>query len=218
MKYKRAIVVCAGHMGDYGYLRSYFKGEEYIIGVDSGARHLKNMGIYPDLLVGDFDSILEEDLRDFILRDIPIIRYPENKNETDSELAVMLAADRGFKEIILMGALGLRFDHSMANVFLLKAILDRGIKGWIVDEKNRITVIDRGITLKKEQGIKVSLLPLGERVTGITTGGLAYPLKDAEMVPGPTRGISNEFDFNQPGDLASIEIKGGYLMVFLSSD
>ena len=218
MSNKRAIVVCGGDIKDYGYFSGYFEKSDHVICVDSGARHLIKMNVRPDCIIGDLDSIFEDDFKKFADDGIPVIKYPQQKDETDSELAVKLAIDEGFDEIILIGALGLRFDHSFANVFLLKSILESGIKGWIVDEKNRVTVIDRQIDIKKEQDIKVSLLPLSDKVTGITTEGLFYPLQDAEMVMGPTRGISNEFDFDHPGDHARVSIKTGHLIVFLTSD
>jgi thiamine pyrophosphokinase len=215
---KRAIVVCGGNMNEYDHFSGYFTKNDYIICVDSGARHLIRMNITPDCIIGDMDSIEKKDFKKFADEGVPFIKYPEQKEETDSELAVRLAVDSGYKEIIILGALGLRFDHSIANIFLLRSILDRGIQGWIIDEKNKVTVIDREIKIKKEQGIKVSLLPLSDTVTGITTEGLYYPLQDAEMIIGPTRGISNEFDFDHCGDFARVSIKTGYMIVFLTSD
>ncbi|OGO82056.1 MAG: thiamine diphosphokinase, partial [Clostridiales bacterium GWC2_40_7] len=145
---------------------------------------------------------------------VEIVRFPAKKDATDTQLAVQLAMERGCDEVILLGSAGTRLDHTMANVFLLRMLLEAGKKGIIADEHNEIEMIDKNISLVRENDIKISLVPVGGKVTGVTTEGLYYPLKDATLEFGSTWGISNEFS----EDLAGITIKEGLLLVIRSKD
>lgn len=210
----KAVIVCGGSISDYQYLHRYFANAGLIISVDGGARHLRNFEVIPDMLIGDFDSISDEDYNMFVDKDVEIIGFPIEKDMTDSELAIELAVKKGCKDITLLGATGTRLDHTLANVFLLKKMLDKGVGGKLVDEYNEIELIDKYIPLEKAEGIKVSLLPVFGKVTGVTTEGLYYPLSNATLEPGTTWGISNEF----LEEKASVKIKEGLLLIIKSKD
>lgn len=210
----RGIVVCNGRIRDYSGCRHFFDHADLILCADGGAAHLKRWGIIPHILLGDFDSILEEDLNDYRKSGVDIVKFPPEKDMTDTELALELAAEKGCKEIILLGALGTRLDHSISNVFLLKKLLEAGITGIIADEYNEIRLIDRSITLHRRPDMKVTLLPLSENVEGVTTQGLYYPLTNATIPMGSTWGVSNEFT----GDTAGVSISKGLLLVIQSRD
>lgn len=209
-----AVIVCNGSVGDYSCYGRYFENTELIICVDGGARHIKRFGVKPHVLLGDFDSIPEEDFKHFQETDVEIIRFPREKNMTDTELAIEFAAGKGCKSIVFIGALGTRFDHSLANIFLLKKMLDRGIHGLIVNEQNEITLIRDRIQLHREDDMKVTLLPLSEAVQGVTTRGMYYPLKDATMEMGTSWGVSNEFD----SEAGEVTVKSGLLLVIKARD
>lgn len=209
-----AVIVCNGSIKDYSYYEKYLSRAKHIICVDGGSRHLRNLGYTPDVLLGDFDSISASDLKEYRDMGVEILKYPPEKDMTDTELAVEYTARKGYKDVIILGALGTRFDHSLSNVLILKKMHDNGIKGVIINEYNEIQLISDRITLDREDGVKVTLLPLTEKVEGVTTKGLKYPLKDATIYLGSSWGVSNEFE----GDVAEVSIRKGLLFVIKSKD
>lgn len=209
-----AIVVCNGSICDYSYYKKYFEDAELVVCVDGGASHLKKFGIKPDILLGDFDSIKPEDLDYYKDLNVEVLKYGSDKDYTDTEIAVDILIERGFDDIVIIGGTGTRLDHSLANIFLLKKIMDRGLKGRIVNEKNEIFLASGYVRLEREEGLKITLLPLTQEVTGITTKGLLYPLKDERLVMGEGRGVSNEF----ADSFGEVFTKSGILMVVKSRD
>lgn len=209
-----ALIICNGNIRDYTFYNKYFEKADFIICVDGGAAHVRRFGAKPNVLIGDFDSILEDDFNYFKDDGIEIIKFPAEKDMTDTELAVDLAMDRGFDSIIIIGGLGSRIDHSLSSIFILKRLSDAGVSGVIADEYNEVTVIKEKIQLLKEDSIKVTLLPLTERVEGVTTKGLYYPLHNATIEMGSTWGVSNEFN----SETAEVTIKNGLLLVIKSRD
>lgn len=192
-------------------------GPDLIIAADSGLHGLHRMNLQPDILLGDYDSADLDLLKQYRKNDqIVWIQYPPEKDYTDSHLAIMTAMEQGAEEICMLGALGIRMDHSLANIGLLKQCLEAGVKAEIVDAHNRIQMLNHNQTLSIQPGFGkyVSLLPVTERVTGITLRGFRYPLQEAELELGISRGVSNEVI----GELAEIQIRSGILMVIESRD
>jgi len=211
---KAALIVCGGEIKNTDFYKDYFDYADYIIAADGGASLMKKSGSMPDLLLGDFDSISKEDYQFYLERKVEIQKFPVEKDMTDSELAVEIAAEKGYRNIVLIGAAGSRLDHTLANIMLLKKMFDRGIKGIIANENNEVTLIKSSIVISGKEGYKVSLIPLSMQVTGVTTQGLYYPLKDAVINMGSTWGISNEF----VSDKAKVTLKSGLLLVTVSRD
>ena len=209
-----ALIVCNGTIRDYSFYKEYFDKAELIIGVDGGARHLLQFGVRPHVLMGDFDSISSKDLEYLKKLGTEIIEFPVEKDMTDTELATEYAISKGFKNIIFIGVLGTRVDHSLANILLLKRMLDKGVKGHIVDEYNIITLIRDEISLRKQPGYNLSLLPITSRVEGVTTKGLYFPLNNATIEMGSTWGVSNRFI----DETAEVTIHDGLLLVIQSRD
>ncbi len=211
----QAVIVANGSISDYSFYNDIFYDEcDYIICADGAARHLKKYNILPDLLVGDFDSISNEDLEFYKSSGTEVVKFPVEKDMTDTELAVSSAQDRGYKKITIVGGLGTRADHSLSNVFLLVKMLKQGLSGRIIDENNEIIVIDKQVNIERKKDFKITLLSLSKEVTGVNTQGLYYTLKDATLVMGSSYGVSNEFI----SDIAQISIKSGLLMIILSKD
>lgn len=208
------VIICGGSIRDYDYIGRYLEGADLVIAADSGAAHLAGLKAVPGLLAGDFDSISHADYHALAASGIETLRFPVEKDKTDSELAVELALERGCSTVVLLGALGTRLDHSLANVHLLKRLLDRGARGIIADEHNEVYLTDSSITLGKEAGAKLSLLPLSGPVKGVTTKGLHYPLENATLEIGSSWGVSNEF----ADETATVTITGGLLLVIKSRD
>lgn len=210
----RAVLVCNGSIDNYDNIKEYIQQSDYIISVDGGARHLRRMGISPNILIGDFDSAASEDLQFFINKSIEVYQFPIEKDMTDSELAIEKAIEIGADELVFIGALGSRIDHSLANILLLKKILDMGVKACIINENNELHMYNNTFSIAKKRGYKLSLIPISEKVIGVSTKGLKYKLNDATMTFGTTWGVSNEFE----EEVALVTIKEGILLVCVSRD
>ncbi len=210
----KAVCVCNGSISDYDLIKKYIQESDYIISVDGGAGHLRKIGINPDILIGDFDSANSQDLDYYINKGINVSKFPVEKDMTDSELAIEKVLELGATEVVFLGALGTRIDHSFANIMLLKKMLDIGLRGSIADEHNELYMFDSNFSISKKEGRKLSLIPITETVTGVSTRGLKYPLVNATMVLGTSWGISNEFE----EEVAFVSIDSGILLACLSRD
>lgn len=190
----RAILFVNGILDEPRTFAARIAADDLLIAVDGGARHLLAMGRLPGLLVGDLDSVepalVEAWARDGVL----IQRHPEMKDQTDLELAIECALSAGAAEIWLAGALGGRMDHTLANLLIL-AQREWPVPLYIVDGM-QVARLLRGPAdawINGAPGDLLSAIPLSERVTGISYEGLAYPLTDATLALGSTRGVSNVF-------------------------
>ena len=187
---------------------------DFIVCADRGGGYLLELGLYPDILVGDFDSLPAQQL--YLLSKAQenartaIRQYPSAKDQTDMELAMDLALDRVPESIRILGGLGGRIDHTLGNIGLLLRALSSGVEAHLLDPKHDLTVTDKKIDLRKQgEDWSVSLVPLTRVVHGVTTVGLKYPLLSESLFLDKTRGIHNEFlDEN-----VTIELKEGILLV-----
>lgn len=179
---------------------------DLIIAADSGYLAARDCGIIPDVFVGDFDSLLKEEVSA-----AKIISLNPVKDKTDTQEAIDYAVSQGVKFITIVGALGNRFDHTLANVHLLKYAKNFDIFAEIVDINTYITLADNELSIKKKDGFCISLLPLTD-CFGVSVSGVFYPLDNADMPIGNPYGISNEFT----DDFAKISVKSGELLVILS--
>ncbi len=187
----------------------------YIIGVDRGSQVLDKLGITPDMVIGDFDSA-DSSIREKYADNPNAIFLNPIKDATDTHMAVLEAIKLCPDSVTILGATGGRLDHMMGNFALLKLCLDKGIKCIILDELNKITIIDKQMRINKQEqyGKYVSLIPFSDEVTGISLTGFAYGLSEATMIKADTIGISNEIREEE----GFISIKSGYLMVMETKD
>ena len=188
-----------------------------IIAGDKGLEALYQLKIIPNHVVGDFDSVSPEIL-EFYKKQSQIIFHTFNaeKDNTDTDIAFKLAIQLKSSKITILGALGKRMDHAIANIHILKDALEANIPCQIIDEHNRIYLINKEMTLEKDKvyGKYVSLIPLTSTVEGLTLTGFKYPLNHYTLPIGTSLGISNEII----GDIAHIEMKKGILIVIESRD
>lgn len=214
MEAMTGVIVSNGSISDYSGCKRFFRDAGLVICADGGASHILKLGVKPDILLGDFDSISPDDMRLIEEGGTEVIRFPAQKDMTDTEIAAELAVERGCRKVIFLGCIGSRMDHTLSNILLLKRLLDAGVHGVLADEKNEITLIKDGIKLVREEDARVSLIPISGRVEGVTTSGLYYPLDRATLEIGSTRGVSNEFT----GNKAEVSIEEGLLLVIKSRD
>jgi len=178
------------------------------IAADGGARHFLQTNLLPHIAIGDFDSLPGLMLDELEARGVRIERHPAHKDETDLELALLRAIDRGARRIVVLAALGGRPDQHLANLQLLVhpalAVADVRMlhAGW------EVFAIRSSARIDGLPGQTVSLLPMSERVEGIRTAGLYYPLHDEALQLGPARGVSNVMTSHR----ATVTIRSGVLL------
>jgi thiamine pyrophosphokinase len=207
----RAIIIAGARWRSGDGWKRWVQGGDLIIGADGGAAQALTWDLLPDLVVGDMDSLPEEKRAILAAQGCRFLVHPRAKDETDLELALAQAVEQGAQEIIVLGALGGRLDHTLANVLLLALPRLAGKSVRIVDGHEEVLLVRGGevVSLKGQAGDVVSLLPMGGDVDGVTTAGLAWALHGDTLRFGLSRGVSNEMT----GELARIEVEDGYLLV-----
>lgn len=203
----RAVIFANGTIGNSD---SVLSGKDLIIAADGGTHHCLSLSITPDVVIGDLDSLSADDIKGLQIASVEIIRYPAKKDQTDLELALKLAIDRGADEIVVFGAMGGRWDMSIANILLLAEQNLSGATIRIIDGRHEIMLLQAGkeITFHGKKGDILSLIPLGRDALGITLSGLEYPLKNDVLRFGSSRGISNVLIRNS----ATVFLKQGLLL------
>jgi len=212
---KAACIITGGTVSER-FLADYVDKhrEEILIVVDGALTVTHHLGIQPDYIVGDFDTV-DNSLLEHYEKDI-ILRHPPEKDQTDTELAIETALSAGCRELKLFGATGSRLDHSLGNIFLLQSLLECGIKAEIINENNRLYLKNKSFSLKRNEvwGDYVSLLPLTETVEEVTLTGFKYPVKKLTFYRERTLGISNEITEEE----ANVEFGKGIFIVVESND
>ena len=208
---KKIIIISGGRFGDPIFFKQKIAeiGDSLIIVCDGGVRHLQKLGIKPDVIIGDMDSIGPAQLANYSAQGVQIIQHPANKDFTDTELALDYALDLRPTAIYIWGALGGRLDHTLANVFLLRKGQKAGIKTYLIDEYCEAFIMDKEAAFVDAKGVTVSLFALSSQVKGLSLRGFVYPLQDAVLTMGESLGVSNVIDEAH----AKISVRGGNLLV-----
>jgi thiamine pyrophosphokinase len=164
-----------------------------VIAADSGVEHALALGRTVDLVIGDFDSADPAAIQAAVAGGAEVRGYPADKDQSDLELAIHAARAAGASRVIVVGGYGGRLDHFLANALLLASpsFVDLDIEALVGDA--RITVIHRESRLAGARGELCSLLAVGGPTRGVRTRGLRFPLNGEDLLPGSTRGVSNEF-------------------------
>ena len=190
----KTLIITGGKINK-NFAKKYLKSNKYdiIIAVDKGLETIDYLKLEPQYILGDFDSVNTKILEKYKTQNIKIIKLNPEKDLTDTHSAIDLALEIKSTEITILGAIGTRLDHTMANIHILKQALDKNIKAKIVNEKNEIELIDKEIIIKKDDNYKyVSIIPLTTNVTGITIEGMKYIINDYTLSIGDSLGVSNE--------------------------
>ncbi len=208
---KKALIVGGGPVLKELLEKELAKKPDLVIGVDGGSSYLYESGDTPQIVIGDLDSLSPGILDKLVQAGVEILRFSPQKDETDMELALDYTIGKAFRSIMILGGLGRRLDHTLANIGLLLKGLNQGVEVWLQDETHLITSVNSRIILQKIPGWAVSLVPLTPKVSGVTTSGLVYPLNNADLFFEKSRGIHNEF----AAEVATVEVKEGFLLVVL---
>ena len=204
-----AVVVAGGGPPSIGRADLGDLGDRpFVVAADSGLDHAAGLGLAVDRVVGDMDSVEPATLDAAVAAGTQVDRHPEAKDSTDLDLALEAAAATGPSRIVVVTGTGDRFDHSLAVALSVAAPrwVPAAIEAWIGPA--HLWVVRRHVTLPGCPGDHLSLLPVHGRVEGVTTGGLLYPLDDADLDPGTTRGVSNEW----AAEVATVRVRDGALL------
>lgn len=206
---KTCIIIAGGDFDISTVSAEKLKSEaELIICADRGLKYAEKMGLKPDILIGDFDSYLDE-----VSFDGEIIRTVPEKDDTDTIMAVRLAISRGVRRIVLYGALGGRFDHSIANIQTLLFASEQGCEMTIADRSDIISLQDEGTAeYPCKEGYYFSVFALSESVFIEELSGVKYPLENYLMKQSFPIGVSNEIT----SEKAVLKIKTGTALIVRS--
>ncbi len=205
---RRAVVVANGTLTDLAPFRPLLETADLVIAADGGARALLPAGVRTDILLGDFDSLEPALLLRWQQQCGTTLSFPADKDQTDLEIALHYAVERGARQIAILGALGGRLDHELANVLLLAAPFLAEVRAAILDAGTRVVAVRREVTLRGRPGDLLSLLPVGAAVEGIWVDDVAYSLHGETLGLGPSRGVSNVFR----GETVTVRVAYGILL------
>ncbi len=205
----KTVIFLNGNINDYDYCKSVIQADDYIICADGGYKHAVKLGVSPDIVIGDMDSV------NMSVAGLNTVLYPKEKDATDGEIAVRHAIEHGKgSDILILGGIGSRFDHTLCNALLLKIISDAGKNGKMSDENNDIYITSSKITLSGKPGDIVSFIPVSGTARGVSVSNMKYPLSKFDACLGTSRGISNVMLTN----VCSISVDDGLLFIIKTSD
>lgn len=196
----KCVIFCAA---EFDRLALPLSQEDFVIAADGGLRHTNGLGLTPNAILGDFDSL------GFTPEGANV--FPVEKDDTDAMLAVRLGLNQGYREFILYGSLdGPRLDHTVANFQTLQFLADHGAFGYLVGRDTLVTVVkDGSITFPAGGSGTLSVFCMGPDAQDVTLEGLYYPLQSGTLTSGFPLGVSNHFT----GAEARIAVKKGSLLV-----
>ena len=196
----KCVIFCAA---EFDRLVLPLSQEDFVIAADGGLRHINGLGLTPNAILGDFDSL------GFTPEGANV--FPVETDDTDAMLAVRLGLNQGYREFILYGSLdGPRLDHTVANFQTLQFLADHGAFGYLVGRDTLVTVVkDGSITFPAGGSGTLSVFCMGPDAQDVTLEGLYYPLQSGTLTSGFPLGVSNHFT----GAEARIAVKKGSLLV-----
>ena len=197
---KKCIIFCAA---GFEKLVAPIEKEDYILAADGGLRHLMKLGLKPNGIIGDFDSL------GYVPEGAEV--FPVEKDDTDAMLAAKKGLELGFSDFYFYGSLdGPRLDHTVANFQTLQYLADRGAAAYLIGNDYLVTVVkDGAITFPAGQEGIISVFCMGTDAEGVSIKGLHYELTDGKLTAGFPLGVSNHFT----GAEATIEVKQGSLLL-----
>lgn len=194
------VIFCAG---GFDRLLRPLQKDDLVIAADGGLRHTDALGIRPDIVLGDFDSL------GYVPRNSE--KYPVEKDDTDTMLAVKRGLSLGFREFLIYGSLdGPRLDHTVANFQTLAFLCDHGARGTLVGLRQQVTLLKNGsMTFPKRAAGDISVFAFGGDAQGVTIRGLYYPLENGTLTPAFPLGVSNHFT----GEEGEVSVENGSLLI-----
>lgn len=211
---KRCVIVGAGELRGSSIP---VEKEDFVIAADGGYAYCKKLGIVPDLILGDFDSVKEEDAEQIarIQKICPdsVVVLPAEKDDTDMLAAIRMGLSEGCRDFRIYAAQGGRLEHTIANLQCLIYLKECGASGCLADEASTVFILqNETVWFKESASGYLSLFSMGEKAEGVTIRNMKYELDRAEVTNSYPIGISNEFI----GKRASVTVEKGTLAAILS--
>ena len=209
----KALIVSGGTPPAEDIFLEEVKTSDILIGADKGCETYFKHGFTPDYALGDFDSI--SDSYKEKLKSTNVIKYNSEKDNTDSEIALLKAVELNAKEICILGVTGTRIDHVLGSLGLLNIALENKIKCYIKDSNNFLMLVDKHICLKNKGYRYISFQAFGEEVKDFSIKGAKYEVSNSILKLGDGRFISNEFLDNED---INISFEKGKILIIYSKD
>ena len=229
---QRCVIIGAAEIQNYEKIKEYFRNDDYYIYCDAGLKHQEALGVWPNLIIGDFDSYSKAEMErkyqeiknahedslnqnqkqaQAAARKPPeLIVLPCEKDDTDTVFAVKEAMRRNFAEFLLVGVIGQRLDHTLANVSILYMLDEAGKEGRILDDYSEMQLVSGSPVRIDDTCAYFSLLNLSGQAEGVTITHAKYPLQDAAIHCEYQYGVSNEV---LPGETAEVTVTRGKLLL-----
>ncbi len=210
----KAIILLNGDIFDYEIIKRYVSADSYIIACDGGLKHCKPLGIIPNVILGDFDSVSHTLLEEYESKS-EILRFSKDKDYTDGELGIRKAIEIGSSEVLILGGFSAsgRVEHILANMFMLRILAEQNIFSVMLSEKSEVYYLMDEIEVVSDKKF-VSIVPLSDEVEVLKSKGLKYDITNDKFTFGSSRSISNEILDNA----FYISIKSGKALVITSCD
>ena len=218
MKMKRCLIVTGGTI-DIAFAKDFLsqRSYDYVIAADAGLEVLRPLHISPNAVFGDLDTVDKKVLEEYQNQpDIEFEIHKPEKDETDTELALLTAARQGCEAVDILGALGGRMDHAIGNIQLMYQFFCQGMEVNIYDARNRLYLLGGHKVFHREKvyGKYISFLPMTETVEGLTLRGFKYPLQRRTIGLGTSLCISNELKREE----GILELERGVLLCVEAHD
>lgn len=229
---QRCVIIGAAEIQNYEKIKKYFRNDDYYIYCDAGLKHQARLGVWPDLIIGDFDSYAKDEMErkyqeiknahedslnqnqkqaQAAARKPPeLIVLPCEKDDTDTVFAVKEAMRRNFAEFLLVGVIGQRLDHTLANVSIFYMLDEAGKEGRILDDYSEMQLVSGSPVRIDDTCAYFSLLNVSGQAEGVTIKHAKYPLQDAAIHCEYQYGVSNEV---LPGETAEVTVARGKLLL-----
>lgn len=204
LKKSRCVIFGAAKIQNYEQIKKNLLPDDFFVFCDGGLVHSKELKIEPDLIVGDFDSFEKPDTNS------ETIVLPCEKDDTDSFFAVKEAFGRGFRNFMLAGMTGGRFDHSMVNVSALIWLFERKCSAFVLDDFSKMQIVGKNPVFVNKNCRYFSIIPVCGKVKGLNILGAKYPLKNGKVSPEYIYTTSNEV---LPEQTAQVSVKKGFVLL-----
>jgi len=210
----KCIIITAYIEGDIADMIDIEDGD-YVICADGGYDIAARAGIHPSIIIGDMDSANVHDTESELPEGIPRITVPSHKDTTDTDLCLQHALEKGLMQVLIIGGMGGRFDHSLANIQNMIGYTKKGMSLMMIDSRNIVMLLVNDSTvIPARENYKISLISHSEECRGVSISGVEYPLSDYTLRSDFPLGVSNEFT----DDAAFVKVEKGELLIILSSD
>ena len=201
---RRCVIVGGAGIERYDKVRAQLREDDFFVFCDSGLRHMDGLGVFPDLIIGDFDS------HDNPQMDVETIVLPSEKDDTDTFFAAKEMMARGFDDFLLIGVIGARLDHTIANLSILLMLDSAGGKAKAIDDYSEMEIVSSEAAYIEDSYEFFSLLNITGEAEGVTIRNAKYPLEEAEIDCDYQYAVSNEV---LPGQTAEVSVAKGRLLL-----